>query len=161
MRLARFLFAAVLIICSAPAFARPACYAPKQVQAEQLLRLHSELMVITATCREGSDGRALSPAYASFTQKNIRVLHDAEQTMIAYYRATEKGDPVEKLDHLRTKLGNEIGQKVAVVSAPSFCEMYRDRVEQFAAATSKDIDDHVRRMEISERPYAKTCGNPR
>lgn len=158
MRLAWLLFAAVLTLWTGPAFARAACYAPMQMRAEQLLRLHSELMVITVTCREGSDGQALTPAYTFFTRKNIRILHDAEQTMIAYYKATEKGDPVEKLDRLRTRLGNEAGQKVARVSSPRFCAMYRDMVERFATATSQDIDNQVRRMEISELPYVKTCG---
>jgi hypothetical protein len=85
-------------------------------------------------------------------------LHAAEQTLIAYYRTTAKGDAVEHLDGLRTLLGNEAGQIAADMSPPKFCALYRDRVAQFDAATSADIDNHIRRMELFVRSYARPCG---
>jgi hypothetical protein len=158
MKSTRCFLLAFLTVCAVPAFADNACYAPEQTRAEQLLRLHSELMVITVTCRQGSDGQFLPAAYTSFTQKNIRALHDAEQTMIAYYAATKKGDPIEHLDRLRTLLSNEFGQKAAKLTAPNFCTLFRDKVAQFNAATPDILDNHIRRMTISERSYVKPCG---
>ena len=49
----------IIMFFSAPAFAASACYSPAELQAEHLLRLHSELMVITVTCRTGSQGEDL------------------------------------------------------------------------------------------------------
>ncbi len=158
MNLARCLLGAAFVAFAVPAWAGATCYSPEQMQAEQLLRLHSELMVITVTCRQGSEGQDLPAAYGAFTQKNIHLLHNAEQTMIAYYKATTKGDAVGHLDHLRTLLGNEFGQKAADMSAPNFCAAYRDKVLYFAGAPQTDVDTQVRRMEISDRSYAKSCG---
>ncbi len=157
MILARIAFISVLTLWAAPAFAKAACYAPKQIYAEQLLRLHSKLMVITVTCHQASTGQELTPAYTSFTRKNIGALRDAEQTMIAYYKANERGNPVARLDRLRTKLGNEYGQRVAKQSAAGFCAMYRDDVLRLAAATADELDMQVRSMEEAERPYGKPC----
>lgn len=140
-----------------PAAAAPACYEPEQVKAEQLLRLHSELMVITVTCRQSSQGQDLVPAYSGFTKKNIDVLHNAEQTMISYYKANG-GNAVPRLDRLRTMLGNEYGQKIATMSAPAFCAAYRDRVVAFYGASQSEIDGEVRRMEAAEKSYIKPCG---
>lgn len=140
-----------------PVVAAPACYEPQQIRAEQLLRLHSELMVITVTCRQGSNGQDLVSAYSGFTKRNIGALREAEQTMIAYYKTRGGGDAVAKLDRLRTLLGNEYGQKAADMSAPVFCGAYRDRVLSFYGASARDIDGEVMRMTAAERSYAKSC----
>ncbi len=157
MKLLPLLFGAALVFSAAPALAAPSCYAPAQMRAEHLLRFHSELMVITVTCRQASDGRALTPAYTYFTRKNVSKLQDAEQTMMAYYKSNKKGNPVQYLDSLRTRLGNEAGQKVAKVSAPVFCATNRDKVVQFAAATGADVDSQVQRMEATERSFVAPC----
>ena len=125
----------------APAFAGNACYTPAQLQAEQLLRLHSELMVITVTCRTDSNGHDLGAIYGDFTKKHIRVLHDAEQTMIGYYKNTGTGKPLDRLDRLRTVLANEYGQKAADMSGSEFCAKYRDRVPQFDAMIGADVEN--------------------
>ncbi len=137
-----------------------ACYKPAEAEAEQLLRLHSELMVVAITCRQASDGSDLVRGYTDFTKSHIDVLHDAEQTMKSYYRAQGGGDGVSKLDVLRTKLANEYGKKIADVSAPKFCEGYRDVVMKFRNADQSTINDEVHRMEISEKFYVKLCNPP-
>lgn len=149
-----FLFS-LFLFAACPAFA--ACYGPAERHAEQLLRLHSELMVIAATCRTGSDGEDLPSAYGEFTQANLGPLQDAERTMIFYYQTHAKGDPVSHLDRLRTLLGNEFGMKSAKMSAPAFCAAYRDKPLLFAAASPASVEDEVRRMEMSDRAYVKTC----
>jgi hypothetical protein len=130
------------------------------MQAEQLLRLHSELMVVAVTCRQGSEGQDLSEVYVSFTHKNIRALHKAEQTMIDYYEATAKGDPVENLDRLRTRLGNEAGQTAATMSAPKFCARYRDNIAEFSAASPEAIGRQTRSMAVSTPSFVGPCGKP-
>lgn len=151
------LSAIVSVLVASPAFAGPACYTSDQMKAEQLLRLHSELMVITVTCRQGSEGQALPPLYAGFTRKNLKRLNAAEKAMIAYYKGNDKGNPIDHLDRLRTKLGNEYGQKIAEVSAPQFCAQYRDKVAQFYGASPADLEDQARLMAVTEQSYVPAC----
>jgi hypothetical protein len=152
MKPAQSFFIVAFILAALPAWAESACFTPEQRQAEQWLRLHSELMVIAVTCHQDSSGRSLSNEYVSFTRKNIRTLHKAEQTLMAYYKATSKRDPVERLDQFRTRLGNEESNKAAKMSAPEFCGLYRDDVAKFEATTAKALD-----AEIRNRTSVKPC----
>jgi hypothetical protein len=137
------------------------CYSPDQMDAEQLLRLHSELMVITVTCHQGSHGENLVPAYTSFTKTNIKALHAAEKTMIAYYHSVYGGDGIPKLDELRTRLGNEYGSKIAEMSAPVFCAMYRDKVLQMCTANRAILKEEVERIASEGKSGANMCvANP-
>lgn len=157
MKLLRPFLAAAFALAALPALAANACYTPAQLEAEQALRLHSELMVVTVTCRQGSEGQSLPAAYGDFTKKNIGYLHNAEQTMETYYKSTHRGDPVAMLDDLRTRLANEFGQKSADMSPDAFCAAYRDMVVQLDGASPLEVENQVQRMEASYRPYVKPC----
>lgn len=151
------LWAILCLVSPLRAFAGSACYAPEQARAEQLLRLHSELMVITATCKQASDGQGLPAFYAAFTRKNLGTLKGAEKTMTAFFKSTQKGSPLEALDRLRTKLGNEFGEKIAAASAPAFCEAYRNKVVQLYSASPDEIFRLTSSMLSSAPTYVQPC----
>jgi hypothetical protein len=156
MRLA-VLLTLIAVLLSMSTQAADQCYSVNELKAEQLLRLHSELMVITVTCHQGSRGENLVPAYTGFTKENIKQLHQAEKVMMHYYAAIYGGNGVAQLDKLRTKLGNEYGQKIADISAPLYCSQYRDKVLQFNSCTPGQLDDEVEHMVSSERSYGHPC----
>ena len=137
--------------------AGPLCYTPVELEAEQLLRLHSELMVITVTCRQSSSGESLVPMYTHFTKANLTELHAAEQTLIKYYGGQDSSPPVDKLDQLRTRLGNEFGQRIADLSAPEFCRLYRDKVMAMSHETREYIQQEVITMAKSQPSDAPSC----
>lgn len=157
MKRALKISAAALLLCAVPMAAKAACYEPEEMRAEQLLRLHSEMMVVAVTCRQASDGSDLAFAYKAFTRKNLRALRAAEKTMMNYYKKTDDGDPVENLDRLRTKLGNEAGQTAADLTPPEFCVRYRDNLAAFGTATSSALDRQVRRMASAEASFVRPC----
>ena len=145
------------LLFALPVTAAQQCYSPEEAEAEQLLRLHSELMVITVTCHQGSRGENLVPAYTTFTQEHLPALHNAEQTLIAYYHRTFGGKGIDELDRLRTRLGNEYGQKIAKLSAPIFCQLYRDRVLQMCGVGTEDIKTETDKLALECKTYVKTC----
>lgn len=134
-----------------------ACYTPEELRAEQLLRLHSELMVITVACHTGSQGENLVPAYTGFTKENIATLHAAEQTLIRFYAMQYGDNGIAELDTLRTKLGNEYGQSMADISAPVFCSQERDKVLALYRATPQQLATEVLHMTANEKSYAPLC----
>jgi len=155
-----FLLLSVLSLSIAPygkADAAARCYSPAEIEAEQLLRLHSELMVITVTCRTASRGQDLVSAYTGFTKANIAALHAAEQTMIEYYKKAYGGKGVDKLDRLRTLLANEFGQEIASTSAQAFCDRKRDKVIAMQRADSGALRGEV--MAISAHTYDPPCSS--
>lgn len=153
------ILALLLVIVSvgcAQAESRGQCYSPEQMEAEQWLRLHSELMVITVTCRQGSAGENLVPSYTAFTKLNIKTLKHAEAVMMEYYRAQGQ-DGQAQLDRLRTKLGNEYGQKIADLSAPVFCQLYRDKVLRLCTAESEQVEQEVASLQENTPAYQGMC----
>lgn len=157
--LAPLFFFVLVMLVSPKAHAAARCYSPVEVQAEQLLRLHSELMVITVTCKTGSAGENLVSAYTGFTQQNIGPLHDAEQTMIAYYKKAYGGKGVDKLDRLRTLLANEYGSEIASLSAPAFCARKRDKVLALYRADPGTLYGEA--MAITAHSYDPPCSSLR
>lgn len=155
----RFLIVFLLgLLVGAPAFAADIqCYSPAELQAEQLLRLHSQLMVITLTCKQSSWGQDLVPAYTGFTKRNIEALRNAEQTMIRYYYTHYGDQATAHLDQLRTRLGNEYGQEIADETAPLFCRAYRDKVIFLSAVTPAELQTRVQAMTVSEKSYERLC----
>lgn len=145
-------------VLAAPAKAQsPRCYSPQEIEAEQTLRLHSELMVITVTCHRGSRGEDLVRAYTGFTRNNIDRLRQAEAAMTAYYKKNYGGDGVERLDRLRTLLANEYGQQIADESAPSFCKSRRDKVLVMHRANNSALSGEI--LQISGRNYEPPCSS--
>lgn len=127
------------------AFADQECYSPAESKALNLLRLHSNLMVIAVTCHQGSQAENLGTAYGAFTKKNISVLRQAEHTMMKYY--DDHGRPgQDELDHLRTHLANEFAKKVADMSAPAFCDTYRDWVVAYETSSPAEVMEAAEQM---------------
>lgn len=142
------------------AYAAGHCYAPEEMQAEQLLRLHSELMVITVTCKQGATGRDLVRPYVGFTQRHTKAIQKAESTLMQYYAKIYGEDGTSRLDKLRTKLANEFGQVVADESAPVFCARARDKVLALYDSPSKTVlEDNIRSYRAS-LTYEPLCKEP-
>jgi hypothetical protein len=139
------------------AFAAKECYSRTELRAEQLLRLHSELMVISYACKRSSQGFDLVSVYTAFTQSNLPELQKAEKTLTNYYKTEFGGDGLAQLDDLHTKLGNEAGQTVADESLEAFCDRNRDVPLQMFFASPKQVDDELKRMVATTKSYGPLC----
>ena len=159
MRVKMFLVALCLMtLAPLSAHAAGRCYSPEEIKAERLLRLHSELMVITVTCKQGSTGRDLVRAYTGFTQRHIGPIKQAEDTMAHYYAAAYGGTGLTQLDKLRTKLANEFGQLSANESAPAFCARRRDKVTAMYDSPPAALADESMRLYAASLSYEPACG---
>lgn len=132
----KVLSALVVLLCistAAPA-AGPTCYSASEMEAEQGLRIHSELMVIGLTClRMPTGGPQLYSKYQTFTKKNQGLITGYENDIISYYRRTGMPNPEGKLHTLRTQLANEISQHAITMSVSSFCRNYGGRIDRALA----------------------------
>src|ERR1035437_771929 len=126
------LLATLLISCSTVSSAE-ACYSAREFEAEQGIRIHSELMVIGLTCIKMPEGQALYDKYQSFTEKNADLIAGYETDLINYYTTEGAADPERKLHTLRTDLANEISTKAIAMSTLSFCEKYSSHIDQALA----------------------------
>lgn len=124
----RILFLAALVLAAAaaaPALAAPSCYGPAEAEAEQGLRIHSELMVIGLNCAHlatGPGGQSLYAGYRAFTDRQAAVIRGYEATL-------ERALGSEAALHaLRTDLANGVAGDAANMRPDLFCHRYAPRM---------------------------------
>jgi hypothetical protein len=121
----------VLLTLTGAADARPReCYTATEFEAEQGLRIHSELMVIGLTCMKMPHGQSLYGKYQDFSLKNAGLISEYESDMIGYYRKSGVKNPEMSLHTLRTNLANEISQHAISMSTLSFCQQFSPRIDK-------------------------------
>ncbi len=132
------LAAALALFLTLPAQAQARdCYSAREFEAEQGLRIHSELMVIGLTCARAPGGAGLYGGYQMFTRKNQRLILSYESDLIAFFQQQGKLNPERELHSLRTRLANQISQNAVKMQTASFCKRFAPRIQQ-ALAMSED-----------------------
>ena len=155
----QWLFLACLIIApitGAQAGSR-SCYDSGDLEAEMIVRLHSELMVVTLACRTSSTGIPLPPSYTGFTQKYLQWIKSAESRLMAWYRKNGSKGPQAKLDLLRTDMGNAYSQELADLSPGGFCGKYRDITAKAAHWSREDVRSKLSILSAAYPSRAPLC----
>jgi hypothetical protein len=130
------LFVLVLIGLSAPAFAATkSCYTMAQAEAEQGIRIHSELMVIGLNCQgmRFKDGTNLYLKYREFTNANVSLFSGYETQLMDYFKVRGDANPEASLNTLRTRFANEISNDAAKMNPDVFCNRYAHRIFKASA----------------------------
>ena len=148
MTLKAYAFSLILLALTfSNSYAASGCYNAQEFEAEQGLRIHSELMVIGLTCQKVRGGEGLYNKYRKFTNKNQYLLGQYETTMLSHFRSTGQ-DAEASLHDLRTELANEVSQKAIRMNMAAFCRHYGGGIDQ---ALTMDHDT-IRRWAQQEWP---------
>lgn len=127
-------FAAMLAVVSCLSAVSTAqasnCYNSTEFEAEQGLRIHSELMVIGLTCMKMPQGPAMYSKYQKFTQKNQQLIAKYENDMISFYRKQGAAAPEKELHTLRTSLANGISKHTITMGTSTFCQHFGERIDK-------------------------------
>lgn len=130
----------VSVLLSSQAIAA-ACYTMPEAEAEQGIRIHSELMVIGLNCQHmyKANGKNLYSAYRTFTADNIKLFAAYERNLMEYFRRTGSPDPEGQLNAMRTIFANKIANDSARMRPDQFCKHYAGRIEKVAKMSQSDI----------------------
>lgn len=128
----------VLIFVLSFVFAMPAvaaCYSIEEAEAEQGIRIHSELMVIGLNCSHlaTANGNNLYLEHKKFTNKHAKLFEQYENTIIAYMKRNGTASPGKALHKLRTSFANKVSADVADMRPDIFCKNYASRIEKVSA----------------------------
>jgi hypothetical protein len=106
------------------------CYTLDEAEAEQGIRIHSELMVIGLNCMnmQFRDGTNLYKKYNQFTVDNVDIFSSYEDKLLSYYQKQGDSDPEASLNTLRTRLANHISNSAARMKPDQFCNRYAGRL---------------------------------
>lgn len=121
------LFVATLV--AGPAYAG-ACYSNAEAEAEQGIRIHSELMVIGLNCQHmGSRyGMNLYGQYREFTARYGKLFAEYEKILMNHFKKNGDAKPEASLNTLRTNFANKISNDAADMRPDVFCSEYAPRV---------------------------------
>lgn len=147
------LLAALLVAGQAQA---AGCYTAREFEAEQGLRIHSELMVIGLTCLRMPGGEQLYRKYGRFTQKNQNLIAQYEADLISYYRG-QGGNAEKKLHTLRTNLANGISKHVISMGTGSFCQHFAPRIDRALAMDQQALRRWARQVWPGSPVSQPTC----
>ena len=126
----RILLTLLFTVLFAGTAAAEGCYNAEQLEAEQGLRIHTELMNIALNCQHlAAVGTVLTKQYEQFTAKNNGLIAGYETTMRNFY-ASEGSNAEASLNTFRTMLANRISQDAVRLQPNVFCKAYGDRIVQ-------------------------------
>ncbi len=130
-----------VITVSSSAFAK--CYTAREVEAEQGVRILSELMVIGLNCQhltpKGQEN--LYTQYKKFALKHEALFSGYEDTLLQFYGSEGKSNPDSYLHQVRTDVANKISKDAAVMRPDAFCAAYAPRI----AKAGQMGEDKIRR----------------
>lgn len=109
-----------------------ACYNKIEAEAEQGIRIHSELMVIGLNCSHmaTANGNNLYLEHKKFTAKHGKLFERYESIIMEHMRKNGTGNPGKAMHLLRTKFANKISSDVAEMRPDLFCKSYASRIEE-------------------------------
>jgi hypothetical protein len=157
-RLAVAVTTACVLATSTSAWAKPACYSAAEYDAEQAVRLHTELMVIGLTCNAIEADRKLFAKYQQFTTKNRTSLLNWEKILIGHFGQTGKSNPTRQFDDFRTVVANEVAQRSALLTPPVFCQTHSDIVDKALSLSDAELKRYVSEGKSGEIGIAPPCG---
>ena len=108
------------------------CYTPIEAEAEQGIRIHSELMVIGLNCAHMADanGNNLYSEHKKFTAKHADLFVEYENTLMDYIRRNTNKNPEKAMHSLRTEFANKISNDAAKMRPDIFCRTFAQRIEK-------------------------------
>ncbi len=131
-----------LAVCFLPSTVwAKACYDKREAEAEQGIRIHSELMVIGLNCAHMADanGNNLYVEFKKFTKKHEALFAKYEDIILTYMQKNGTAKPEKAMHTLRTNFANKISNDVATMRPDIFCRTYASRIEQASKMNQEDI----------------------
>ena len=138
------------------------CYRQDEAEAEQAVRIDTELMVIGLNCQSmpsipGSSG--LYTNYRLFNQKHGKLLAEYEARLIGYYLRTGAPDPNGSLNRLHTEFANKIALDAAHMRPDLFCAQYAPRIGRVAGMTDADLRHWAETFYAAHPTTHPLCGH--
>ncbi len=127
-----------------------ACYDAREAEAEQGIRIHSELMVIGLNCAHMADanGNNLYLEHKKFTKKHKELFATYERILMNYMRKNGVSNTDGEMKKMRTNFANKISSDAAQMRPDIFCRKFSARIEK----ASKMDNETVRKWAATPFP---------
>jgi len=137
----RFLFVTLLCLSTfLPTSAFAKCYSAAEAEAEQGIRIHSELMVIGLNCQHMTPRgqQNFYSQYRAFTQRHADLFSGYENTLVNYYNKNG-GSAERKIHNLKTSFANNVSTGAASMRPDVFCSRNVQRLRDVARMSRNEL----------------------
>ena len=134
-----------------------ACTTDEEVLADQLIRLHTQLMITGLTCFVPYDDPNLFVAYQDFTRSFQGRIRDSQRTLGAFLGRYMGGNRNRLFDTYRTRMANTESQTVIDVSASRYCAAQQERFYTVAGFGEADLNAYLQEAAAYYRPHYPSC----
>lgn len=161
-----------------------ACFTRAEAAAEQLLRLHSELLVLGLSCdrildvnitngmnfSSENDTQSISDLkldgdsyqrYLEFSKRHKDLLALAEKTLVDYYKRTGHTSPDSVVNDMRTSMVNDISHIAVSMRPDVFCYQFGGRLLRANFMSETQLIGWSHRYFIASPPSRFYCENQR
>ena len=124
-----------------PGLAGRQCYTPEEAEAEQGIKIHSELMVIALNCQHMTPRgwKNFYQQYQEITARNAPLIGGYENILINYFALAGKPNPERAFHDLRTDFANKVSTDAARMRPDIFCANFAPRLPKVDKMSSADI----------------------
>lgn len=152
----RVLLVIIALFIAIPTAQAKGCYTAKEAEAEQAIRIHSELMVIGLNCQH------MTPAgwtnfyaqYRQITNQHKALLSSYEKTLIKANGGSER-----KIHDMRTNFANQTSTDSARMRPDVFCATYAPRIPKVAQMSQAEFKQWAASSAGSNRSTKPLCAS--
>jgi hypothetical protein len=141
-------------------YAKQTCYTKADAEAEQAIRIRSELMVIGLNCQASrfrGTPENLYMTYRQFTADHGPLFAAYEKQMLNYYRRAGAPSPDAALNELGTSFGNKIALDVAKMRPDMFCYQYSPRMQKIKSMSDEQVRQWAATAFVNHPPSRPMC----
>ena len=117
------------------------CYTPEEAEAEQAIKIHSELMVIALNCQHMTPKgwKNFYQQYQEITARNSSMIANYENILITYFALAGKPNPERAFHDLRTNFANKVSTDAAQMRPDIFCATFAPRLPKVDKMSAADF----------------------
>ncbi len=152
-------YAQMQVDVGVPGLANRKCYTAQEAEAEQGIKIHSELMVIALNCQHMTPRgwKNFYNQYQEITRNNANLIGGYENILINYFALAGRSNPERAFNDMRTDLANKVSVDAARMRPDVFCSNFAARVPKVARMGSSEIQRWAASASKSgaSRPFCK------
>ena len=139
-----------------PAPEPTACISRAQAKAEQVMLMHTELMVTSLACDVAYGDPDLYQRYGQFTVTHEEALRTAQQVLERELGGGDAG--AQAFDLYRLDLGNAEGRRLSEWSVERYCRVRQSRFDTLIGSRPEQFEGYV--TDLAGRVMARQIGCP-
>lgn len=142
-----------------PAINGSACVTDEEISAEQMIQLHTTMMVTGLTCHGAFRDPDLFNQYQDFTVAHSNRIIESQSALERYLGRTMSGNRARLFDTYRTRMANHEAQLVMGMSATQYCRQQYDRFYAISQFSPAQLEDYLDRAVDRYRDRYSACGS--